>query len=69
MIWKQCKFCAWCLRNYPDEIALTIYPVAMKACPRCTEVESREIETDAIAMYHGAPVNVKPVKKPQKMMF
>lgn len=59
---KQCPFCAWCKRDYPDEIGLTIYPMQMKACPRCTETEFTEIETEAVPVYHGAPVVVKRTK-------
>lgn len=62
MIRKQCRFCAWCKRNLPEDIALTIYPVSMKACPRCTETEFTEIETDATPEYQGAPAAVKKTK-------
>lgn len=55
MIHNQCEFCAWCLKNYPDEIALTIYPVVMKKCPRCKCLNSTEIDTDAVPRYFGAP--------------
>jgi len=37
-------------------MALTIYPLEMRACPRCGDEASREVETDAIPRYKGAPV-------------
>lgn len=67
MIRKQCEFCGWCKRDYPDEIGLTIYPVELLSCPRCGDTEARQIETDAAPQYKGAPVIAKP--KPQKTMF
>lgn len=65
MTYKQCEFCAWCLKNYPEEIALTIYPVEMKKCPRCLCERFELIEADAVPKYKGAP---EP-KKPQKSLF
>jgi len=61
-IYKQCNFCGWCKRNYPDEIALTIYPVELRACPRCGDENSRETETDAVPRYKGAPVVATKIK-------
>lgn len=62
MIYKACRFCSWCKRNCPEDIALTIYPVEMKACPRCTDTEFTEVDTDAVPVYHGAPAAVKKTK-------
>jgi predicted nucleic-acid-binding Zn-ribbon protein len=59
MIHKQCVWCAKCKKNYPEDIALTIYPVTLSACPRCTETEFTEIETSATPEYQGAPAAVK----------
>ena len=56
MIYKQCNFCADCCKNHPEDIALTIYPLEMAKCPRCGDEASREIETDAVPRYKGAPV-------------
>lgn len=67
MIHKQCKTCAGWLSRCPEDIALTLYPVEMKSCPRCGDVESTETESDEIPRYKGAPTVAAP--KPQKTMF
>lgn len=67
MIQKQCHFCAECTKNYPEDIAFTIYPIELQKCPRCGDVEFKEIESPATPAYRGAPKTVKP--KPQKTMF
>lgn len=67
MIYRQCKFCSECLKNYPEEIALTIYPVTMPHCPRCRDPVFAEIETDAWPKYLGAPA--QPKEKPQRQLF
>ena len=55
--YKQCITCSgWLARFLPDEMALTIYPLEMRACPRCGDEASREITTDAVPRYKGAPV-------------
>lgn len=67
MIQKQCLFCAECLKNYPEEVALTIYPPGMAKCPRCLTKEFTEIESDCWPRYFGSPE--PPKKKPQRTMF
>lgn len=67
MIQKKCKFCSWCLKNYPDELDLMLYPQSMKACPRCKDTEHELIDSNVWPRYVGAPVAAKP--KPQKNLF
>jgi len=55
--YKQCVTCSgWLARFLPEDMALTIYPLEMRACPRCGDEASREITTDAVPRYKNAPV-------------
>jgi hypothetical protein len=62
VIYKKCLFCADCVKNYPEDIGLSLYPVEMTACPRCLLVAHVEVESEVLPRYKGAPAVVKKPK-------
>lgn len=69
MMWKQCQFCAECKANYPEDIALTLYPPEMKVCPRCRDDRAELVDSIETPRYHGAPLVLKSKPQLQKTMF